>query len=86
VGWSWGDQASSELVPRVSLETTERRDPSAVMTAVGSPMRSGYMDPSQLAETDRLIGLTVQDLSPTRYEEREPAGPEGAPERARQSG
>lgn len=66
VPWvSWNRRpAASELVPLVTLGATERRDLAPVMTAVGNLIWSGYVDPSQLAEIDRLIGLPFRDVSP----------------------
>lgn len=59
---NWG-QAAADLVPQVSLGTTERQDLAQVMTAVAQLQRAGYLHPSQHPAIDRLISLPVRDLS-----------------------
>ena len=59
---NWGE-TGADLVPRVSLGTTERQDLAAVMTAVAALARAGGIHPSQWASIDKMLSLPVRDLS-----------------------
>lgn len=57
VRFNFGEDAL-ELIPRVSLGDTERRNFSSDAAAIGDLFKSGYLQQDQLRETDNILGLS----------------------------
>lgn len=60
---NWGDKAALDLVPVVSLGTTERQDLPALWTAAAALMRAAYFSQSQLPAIDELLTIPVRDMT-----------------------
>jgi hypothetical protein len=59
VRFNFGDDAL-ELVPKVSLGDTERREFSTDAEAIATLYKAGYLQPDQLKQTDAMLGLAIR--------------------------
>jgi hypothetical protein len=59
VRYNFGPDAET-LAPAVSLSETESHDFAQNATAVGALYQAGYLSPSQLVETDAMLGLPIR--------------------------
>ena len=73
---NWGEQAL-HLCPGFSLGAVEQQDLTPLMTAIANLKRSGYLDDSQLAACDVLLGLAPR--SAESIKEAQDAPPEPVP-------
>jgi hypothetical protein len=62
IRYNWGEE-SLKLCPSVTMGTTEEQDRPETVRAVATLFSSGYIHPSQLPATDRMVGLPVRDLT-----------------------
>lgn len=73
VSYNYGDAAARQLTPSVSLGEVEQFDFAKAATAVAQLARSGYLDPSQYAGTDTMLGLPPRAAQPDDVETQTPA-------------
>lgn len=61
VAYNFGQVAADTLLPEVSLSDGDQADFALNATAIGTLMSTGYLDESQLPDTDARLGLPVRD-------------------------
>jgi hypothetical protein len=61
IRFNFGEQASLELTPKVSLGQVEQQDFSATANAIAALNKAGYLDPSQFPGVDTLLSLPARD-------------------------
>jgi len=62
IAFNWGED-KVKLCPRVTLGSTEEQDRPEMVRAIATLFSSGYLHPSQLGATDRILSLPVRDLT-----------------------
>jgi hypothetical protein len=62
ISYNWGPD-KVQLCPNVSLGSTEEQDKPDTIRAIATLFSSGYLHPTQLPATDRLLNLPVRDLT-----------------------
>jgi hypothetical protein len=75
---NWGE-AALPLVPLLTLGTTEAPDLSALMLAVASLEKAGYLTPSQKPELDLTLNLPQRSQAETDLETERFTAPPVAP-------
>ena len=60
VAVNFGEAAAQQLTPTASLGTVEQPDRAQMMTGVAQLMTAGYIDESQLAGLDTMLGLPMR--------------------------
>jgi len=69
VAYNYGPEAARQLTPHVSLGEVEQHDFAAMAGAIAQLARTSYLDPSQYAGVDTMLGLPERDQT----EQAEPA-------------
>lgn len=66
VAYNYGEQAARQLTPCVSLGEVEQFDFAATATAIAQLARASYLDPSQHAGIDTMLGLPPREAQPAQ--------------------
>lgn len=62
ISYNWGPE-KTKLCPDVTLGSTEEQDKPEMFRAVATIFSAGYLHPSQLPATDKMLNLPVRDLT-----------------------
>lgn len=62
IAFNWG-QDKVKFCPDITLGSVEKQDKPDTIRAIATLFSSGYLHPTQLPATDRMLGLPVRDLT-----------------------